>query len=558
MTISTVRAIAFLCLFVVNSVLWADDWEIGKPVELFDGQSLEGWTTADGKPAPNGWTVEDGCIVRASRGGNIFYHREVGDFDLRFEWKIVKGGNNGIKYRVRRYQGQMLGCEYQMLGETTPGFSKGSTGALYALFEPSQDKKIHPPEEWNEARIVAHGPRLQHFMNGVKIVDVEVGSEAWQQRLSQSKFAPHHSFARNNQGRIMITDHGAKVWYRNMVLTPLEPRDIPPAPAPNAVSPLTAEMAQAYEIDSTVYKQWGRTHNVLVLATDRVTKAAIAETVYQLDELLTAMRPHLAQRIRDQHVVCVVKAADEPISSLPWLRDKPLGERPAWAGKVDNRTVMAVCQEDVLSYSGDPHDESQLVRAFGKLVYTSVFDARLKKRLSELYQAAQNGKQWRDAQPSRRLPVSSSTTLIELLTTSFPDRPTTFFESLIAAGAFTVDEKPAKAGQKVNSESMVVVHWKGEPACLALASEEEYWAEAVQTWFNANRAKDYQHNGVGIRPELKKYDPNLAKLCEDVLRSFPWKFTPPKSRAEGQLPQSVAYLGTPESWNAIWNTLKKQ
>jgi len=202
--------------------------EIGKPIALFDGETLNGWTTEDGKPVTSGWKVEDGAIYRESRGGNIFYEREVGDFELTFEWKVTKGGNNGLKYRVRKYGGQTLGCEYQLLGETNPRFSKGSTGSLYELYEPNEKKKLNPPGEWNTAKIVAHGAKIEHWLNGEKIVEVDLTSDEWRKRLAQSKFAPHKDFARNSIGRIMLTEHGSEVWYRNIVLTPLETREIPP------------------------------------------------------------------------------------------------------------------------------------------------------------------------------------------------------------------------------------------------------------------------------------------------------------------------------------------
>ena len=64
-----------------------------KPVPLFDGETLDGWVTSDGKPVTRGWKVTDGTIHRESRGGNILYEREVDDFELAFEWKIVEGGN---------------------------------------------------------------------------------------------------------------------------------------------------------------------------------------------------------------------------------------------------------------------------------------------------------------------------------------------------------------------------------------------------------------------------------------------------------------------------------
>jgi len=219
--------------------------EVGKPVPLFDGETLNGWVTWDGEPAPDGWVVEDGAIHRADRAGNIFYAQEVGDFELKFDWKIEDGGNNGLKYRVRKYGGQILGCEYQILGETRPSFSRGSTGSLYGIYEPNESKKMKPGE-WNSAKIIAHGGRIEHYLNGEKIVEADLGSEEWRERLMRSKFSPHKDFARNNVGRIMLTEHGHKVWYRNMVLTPLPNEEVPPLaepPRPNVIVFLTDDMS---------------------------------------------------------------------------------------------------------------------------------------------------------------------------------------------------------------------------------------------------------------------------------------------------------------------------
>jgi arylsulfatase A-like enzyme/trehalose utilization protein len=234
---------------VENAVRWLGtkkqplpELKVGKPISLFDGKTLNGWTKQDGQPVTGGWTVADGAIHQDSRGGNIFYEQPVGDFELAFEWKIEKGGNNGLKYRVRKYGGTELGCEYQLLGETGRQLSKGSCGSLYALYEPNEKKKLNPNGEWNTAKIVAHGPTIEHWMNGEKIVTADLASEEWRRRLAQSKFGRYKDFARNTRGRIMLTDHGSKVWYRNLILTPLPTAEIPPlapAPPPNVVIFLT-------------------------------------------------------------------------------------------------------------------------------------------------------------------------------------------------------------------------------------------------------------------------------------------------------------------------------
>jgi hypothetical protein len=193
-------------------------WGAEKP--LFDGKSLEGWTTLDGKPVTRGWEVVDGAIHLAATdrsGGSIVSVGEYGDFDLTFEWKIAPGGNSGLKYRVRNYDFGWRGCEYQIIDDA--GYKKGvtpkqSAGALYGLFEPNQDKHLNPPGQYNAARIVVRGNSLQHWLNGRLIVSATVGSPEWNTRVTESKFADLKDFGRNSRGRIMLTDHGSEAWFR--------------------------------------------------------------------------------------------------------------------------------------------------------------------------------------------------------------------------------------------------------------------------------------------------------------------------------------------------------
>ena len=253
------------------------DLKEGETISLFDGESLQGWTTADGQPVTKGWIVEEGAICREGRGGNIFFEKAVGDFELSFQWKIGKGGNSGLKYRVHKYGGRLLGCEYQLLGETKPSFSRGSAGSLYALYEPNVKKKLKEPGKWNCAKIIAHGGKIEHWMNGEQIVVADLSSEEWRKRLSQSKFSPHKDFARHSTGQIMLTDHGSKVWYRNLMLKPLPTKEIPPLaadpnpPKPNIVYIMSDELAY-YEL-SHMGNPHIRTPNI-----DRMAKEGIRFT----------------------------------------------------------------------------------------------------------------------------------------------------------------------------------------------------------------------------------------------------------------------------------------
>src|SRR5262249_16536781 len=153
------------------------------------------WTTLEGKPITDGWEVVDGMIhLKPSRkpSGHIVTEREFGDFDLSFEWKISAGGNSGLKYRVRDYDGKALGREYQIVEavkcrkRVTP---RTSAGALYDLFEPNRAKHLNPPREFNLARVVVRDNSIEHWLNGRLIVSAKIGSDDWKLRVAQSKFS---------------------------------------------------------------------------------------------------------------------------------------------------------------------------------------------------------------------------------------------------------------------------------------------------------------------------------------------------------------------------------
>ncbi len=197
----------------------------GELPAVFDGKSLDNWMFSDGKPITKGWKVVDGAI-RLERGkkraGHIVTRHEYGDFDLSFEWKIAKGGNSGLKYRVRNYGRKALGCEFQIIDDKSRSNGKpglGSTGSLYALFEPDPERQINPLDEFNTSRIVVRADHIEHWLNGRLIVSATVGNPEWDKRLASSKFSDVPGFARNRFGRIMLTDHGSEVWYRNFTIT---------------------------------------------------------------------------------------------------------------------------------------------------------------------------------------------------------------------------------------------------------------------------------------------------------------------------------------------------
>jgi hypothetical protein len=193
-------------------------------IALFDGKSLGGWVDLNGQPVKRGWAVEDGMIVRTRRSGYLVTARKFGDFELVVEWKLARGTNSGIKYRVKNYGDRVLGPEYQLIddeGYRHPISAGQRTGALYAMFPPPADVKPNPAGEWNRGRIIARGTRFEHWLNGKKIVDVDTTSNDWKHRLLFSKFITHPDFGQAPRGPIMIQDHGGKVWFRKIELREL-------------------------------------------------------------------------------------------------------------------------------------------------------------------------------------------------------------------------------------------------------------------------------------------------------------------------------------------------
>ncbi|QDT72757.1 3-keto-disaccharide hydrolase [Lacipirellula limnantheis] len=187
---------------------------------LFKSDGTEIWKAYGKEGWPEGWKLEEGVLHRHAAGGDLMTKQEYGDFDLRFAWKVSPGGNSGVMYRATESSepAYMTGPEYQVLDDAKhkDGQKKlTSAGSLYALYPPTENV-LKPAGEWNRSRIVVEGNHVQHFLNGTKVVDTEIGSDDWNQKLAASKFATWPKFGKNAKGHVVLQDHGDEVWYRNM------------------------------------------------------------------------------------------------------------------------------------------------------------------------------------------------------------------------------------------------------------------------------------------------------------------------------------------------------
>ena len=195
---------------------------------LFDGQSTRGWHRAGGEGFPDkGWTIQSGCLRNTSGGGDLLSDDTYRNFELAFEWKVARGTNSGVKYRVRREGNSLLGPEFQILddaGTNEDDNPLSAAGSLYALTA-AQDKQLQHAGQFNQSRIVCRGEHLEHWLNGQLILSADVGSEDWAARLARSKFRSIPEFASERPGHILLQDHGGEVWYRSIRIRDLDLQD---------------------------------------------------------------------------------------------------------------------------------------------------------------------------------------------------------------------------------------------------------------------------------------------------------------------------------------------
>jgi hypothetical protein len=194
---------------------------------LFDGTSTAGWLGLGGKQFPAaGWIVADGTLARTKGGGDIVTAEAYENFEFAWEWKIAKGGNSGVKYNLPDPK-KNVGFEYQMLDDANhPDGKRGGalhqTAGLYDLLPPAAEKKPNPPGEWNASRIVVAGNKVEHWLNGAKTVEFEIGSEALKAAIAASKYAKIAKFGEKTKSPILLQDHGDEVAFRSLKLRVLE------------------------------------------------------------------------------------------------------------------------------------------------------------------------------------------------------------------------------------------------------------------------------------------------------------------------------------------------
>lgn len=207
---------------------------------LFDGKTLAGWRGLGYDSVPSAhWVVLDGAIKKIAsgnvprlpdgqpaRGGDLMTIASFGDFELSWEWKVTPGANSGVKYNVSEELSMRtapnhaaIGFEYQILDDDRHEDGRVAVhraAALYDLIAPNASNALRPVGEWNYSRILFRGPHGEHWLNGAKVLEFDLGTARMDSLLARSKYRTIPGFADRRRGHIVLQDHGDEVYFRSI------------------------------------------------------------------------------------------------------------------------------------------------------------------------------------------------------------------------------------------------------------------------------------------------------------------------------------------------------
>jgi hypothetical protein len=206
---------------------------------LWDGETTTGWRSANSENFPTkGWKIENGVLkvlsakgAESANGGDIITTAKYSNFELQIDFRLSTGANSGIKYFVNpdlnKGPGSAIGCEFQLLDDVVhPDAKAGVKGnrtlaSLYDLIPANDDKPFKGIGEWNQALIKVNGNHVEHWLNGVKVVEYERNNQMWRALVAYSKYKNWPAFGESSSGYILLQDHGDEVQFKNIKIKEL-------------------------------------------------------------------------------------------------------------------------------------------------------------------------------------------------------------------------------------------------------------------------------------------------------------------------------------------------
>ncbi len=213
----------------------AEGWQL-----LFDGKTLDGWHYYNGGAIDDGeWFVKDGELAASGTGsdakGYIVTDGLYDNFDLKWEWKISKGGNSGLLYHVVETPAYSVpyvtGPEYQIIDDVN--YAEMNDGYIlepwqrcavdYAMYVPDFDTApiLKPAGAWNQSEIIFDNGHVTYKLNGVVTVEFDAWTDDWQARKAAGKWASAPDYGLARSGNICLQDHGYPAWFRNIKIRQL-------------------------------------------------------------------------------------------------------------------------------------------------------------------------------------------------------------------------------------------------------------------------------------------------------------------------------------------------
>jgi hypothetical protein len=191
-------------------------------VSLFDGKTITHWRGFKETGVPAGWKVVDGAITRVAEGPDLVSREQYADFEFEFEWKVPPGGNSGVMFRVTEALESTYhsGPEYQLLDNALHSDGKNpltSAASSHSIAAPNHDM-TKPVGQWNQSRLFVKGPHVEHWLNGMKVVEYEMWTPEWKSLVQASKFKQWPEYGMKTSGHLVLQNHGDLVQFRNLRL----------------------------------------------------------------------------------------------------------------------------------------------------------------------------------------------------------------------------------------------------------------------------------------------------------------------------------------------------